>query len=65
MSSIASQELENCQVLFVDDGSKDESVHVIEHYLQNHPQFNWQIVEVCQMVLKDSFYPLEISLLLY
>ncbi|EPC35663.1 glycosyltransferase [Lacticaseibacillus paracasei subsp. paracasei Lpp225] len=44
MSSIASQELENCQVLFVDDGSKDESVHVIEHYLQNHPQFNWQIV---------------------
>lgn len=47
MSSIASQELENCQVLFVDDGSKDESVHVIEHYLQNHPQFNWQIVEVC------------------
>jgi glycosyltransferase involved in cell wall biosynthesis len=44
LSSIAAQALEGCEVVLVDDGSTDDSVRVIEQYLQDHPQANWHIV---------------------
>lgn len=44
MDSIRMQDLSTCEVILVDDGSKDKSVTIIERYLQAHPQLAWQLV---------------------
>ncbi|WP_461215922.1 glycosyltransferase [Lacticaseibacillus sp. GG6-2] len=42
--SILAQPLVNCEVIFVDDGSRDNSIQVLNHYLQDFPEVNWRVL---------------------